>query len=127
MEVRETFTALGPASAIAPGKTKDYEVDDDHSILVGNCDGTFYAIEDRCTHDDGPLAQGRLYHCQVECPRHGAKFDMKTGKPTALPAFSPVRSYPVRVTKEGILEVNLAVKKPGAVFEDPRGGFKYGL
>ncbi len=120
------FVALGPASEIPSGQTKDYEVGDEHSILVAHCDGTFYAIEDRCTHDDGPLAQGRLAHCQVECPRHGAKFDVKTGKPTALPAFTPVASYPVRVNAQGILEVDLEVKKPGAVFEDPRGGFKLG-
>jgi 3-phenylpropionate/trans-cinnamate dioxygenase ferredoxin subunit len=98
------FVALGPALEIAPGQTRDYQVEG-HSVLVANCDGAFYAIEDRCTHDDGPLAQGRLRQCEVECPRHGATFDMKTGKATALPAFRPVASYPLRVTAEGMLEV----------------------
>jgi 3-phenylpropionate/trans-cinnamate dioxygenase ferredoxin component len=100
------WVALGPASDIPVGKTSDFEVQD-HSILVANCDGTYYAIEDRCTHDDGPLAEGRLFRCQVECPRHGATFDVKTGKATALPAFKPVASYAVRVTAAGVLEVEL--------------------
>lgn len=121
-----TFVKLGPASDVAPGKTKDYQAGG-HSILVANCDGRYYAIEDRCTHDDGPLAQGRLYHCEVECPRHGAKFDMKTGKATALPAFSPVASFPVQVNADGDLEVDVSAPKPGPRFEDPRGGFSFGI
>ena len=120
------FVPLGPAADIPVGKTKDYQVED-HSILVANCAGSFHAIEDRCTHDDGPLAQGRLFQCQVECPRHGAKFDMRTGKATALPAFSPVTSFPVRVTDAGVIEVDLAVTKPGPRFEDPRGKFSFGI
>ena len=122
----DTYTVLGLAAEIVAGKTRDYQVGE-HSILVANCNGTFYAIEDRCTHDDGPLADGRLYQCQVECPRHGAKFDMKTGKATALPAFSPVASYPCRVNDKGEIEVSLEVAKPQAVFDDPRGNFRIGF
>lgn len=69
----ETWFKLGPADEIGPGKTKDFLVDHDDGevgVLVANCNGEFFAIEDRCTHDDGPLASGRLLHCQVECPRH---------------------------------------------------------
>lgn len=119
------WVKLGPAADIAPGKTGDFQLDD-HSILVANCDGTYFAIEDRCTHDDGPLAQGRLSRCQIECPRHGAKFDMKTGKALTLPAFSPVAAYAVRETDDGVLEVDLGVMKPAARFEDPRGTFTIG-
>lgn len=121
-----TYTVLGPADEIVPGKTRDYQ-SGEHSVLVANCNGTYYAIEDRCTHDDGPLADGRLFQCQIECPRHGAKFDMKTGKATALPAFSPVSSYPCRVNDKGEIEVDLAVTKPRAVFDDPRGNFRIGF
>jgi 3-phenylpropionate/trans-cinnamate dioxygenase ferredoxin subunit len=127
MEVTEQWVALGPATDIPPGKTKDFEVDDDHSVLVANCGGTYHAIEDRCTHDDGPLGKGRLYGCEVECPRHGAKFDMRTGKATALPAFQAVTNYAVRVNGDGEIEVNLAAKKPPAAFEDPLGRFQYGI
>lgn len=122
----ERFVALGLAAEIAPGQTRDFQVED-HSILVANCDGAYYAIEDRCTHDDGPLAQGRLRRCEIECPRHGAKFDLKTGRATALPAFAPVAAYPTRVTAEGVLEANLAVEKPSQRFEDPGGKFSFGI
>src|SRR5688500_13821141 len=110
------FLPLGPADAIPVGGKADYQVDG-HSVLVVNCAGQYHAIEDRCTHDDGHLAEGRIYGCEVECPRHGAKFDMKTGKATALPAFNPVASYPTRVNGEGVLEVQI-VKSPSPRFED---------
>jgi len=118
------FIAVCKADEIAPGQTGDFEVGE-HSVLVANCDGTYYAIEDRCTHDDGPLAQGRLRRCEIECPRHGAKFDMRTGKATALPAFNAVSSFPCRVNPEGFVEVNVNVEPAGPRFEDPRGTFKY--
>jgi len=98
-----TYHRLGPASEIEPGMAKDYKVAG-HGIVVANCDGEFHAIEDRCTHDDGPLGEGRLWGCQVECPRHGARFDMTTGRAMTLPAVRPVGSYPVRVV-DGQLEV----------------------
>ncbi len=57
----------------------------------------FYAIEDICTHDGGPLAEGEIDEHQVICPRHGARFDIRTGAALTLPAVTPVESYPVRV------------------------------
>ena len=68
-------------------------------IGVFNCDGTIYAIEDRCSHDDGPLAEGEFDQaaCTVECPRHGSLFDLHTGKPMTLPAYVPVDTFPVVV------------------------------
>ncbi|HMS57396.1 MAG TPA: non-heme iron oxygenase ferredoxin subunit [Tepidiformaceae bacterium] len=98
------FVPLGPAD-IPDGETRDYQAGE-YSILVANCGGALHAIEDRCTHDDGPLADGKLIGCEVECPRHGAKFDMHTGRPTALPAFRPVASYPVRVVDD-VIEVEI--------------------
>lgn len=98
------YVPLGPMT-IPEGETRDFQVGE-NSILVANCGGELHAIEDRCTHDDGPLAEGKLYGCEIECPRHGAKFDMRTGRPTALPAFRPVAAYPVRVV-DGVLEVEL--------------------
>ena len=96
---------LGPASEIPPGFSRDYQVAG-RGIVVANCDGRYHAIEDRCTHDNGPLGEGRLWGCQVECPRHGARFDLETGRATALPAVRPVAAYPVRVV-DGELEVEL--------------------
>jgi len=67
-------------------------------IGVFNCGGALLAIEDRCSHDDGPLAEGELDEaaCTVECPRHGSIFDLRTGRPKTLPAFAPVETFPVR-------------------------------
>jgi 3-phenylpropionate/trans-cinnamate dioxygenase ferredoxin subunit len=103
---------IGRAAELPPGAMKDFKVDETHSVLVANCDGCLYAIEDRCTHDDGPLAEGTLLGCQVECPRHGARFDMETGRALTLPAIRPVASYPVRLTDGGEIEVDLSVPTP---------------
>jgi 3-phenylpropionate/trans-cinnamate dioxygenase ferredoxin subunit len=78
-------------------------------IGVFNCAGTVYAIEDRCSHDDGPLVEGILDQeaCTIECPRHGALFDLKTGKPLTLPAYQPVDTFPVIIDNDLIkLEVS---------------------
>ena len=58
-----------------------------------------FAIEDRCSHDDGPLAEGEFdpAACTVECPRHGSLFDLRSGRPKTLPAFAPVETFEVRV------------------------------
>jgi 3-phenylpropionate/trans-cinnamate dioxygenase ferredoxin component len=77
-------------------------------IGVFNCEGTVYAIEDRCSHDDGPLVEGILDQqaCTIECPRHGALFDLKTGNPRTLPAYQPVDTFPVIIDNDMIkLEV----------------------
>jgi 3-phenylpropionate/trans-cinnamate dioxygenase ferredoxin subunit len=82
---------------------------EDLEIGVFNCDGTLYAIEDRCSHDDGPLAEGEFDpdKCTVECPRHGSLFDLKTGKPLTLPAYVPVDTFPVIIEDQKIkLEVD---------------------
>jgi 3-phenylpropionate/trans-cinnamate dioxygenase ferredoxin component len=73
-------------------------------IGVFNCGGTLYAIEDRCSHDDGPLAEGEFdpETCTVECPRHGSLFDLKSGQPKTLPAYEPVDTFPVLVEDETI-------------------------
>lgn len=73
-----------------------------HVIGVFNVDGQYYAIRDVCTHDDGPLADGELIGCEIECPRHGARFDLRDGSVTAPPAVRPVPIYPVRVEGDEI-------------------------
>ena len=94
-------------SELPPGSVRVVECDD-LEIGVFNCGGTLYAIEDRCTHDDGTLADGEFDQeaCTVECPRHGSVFDLKTGKPRTLPAYVPVDTFPVIIDDETIkLEV----------------------
>ena len=92
---------------LPPGAMRMVEWED-LEIGVFNCDGEIYAIEDRCSHDDGPLAQGEFDTgtCTVECPRHGSLFDLRTGKPKTLPAYAPVDTFPVIVDDDQIkLEV----------------------
>jgi 3-phenylpropionate/trans-cinnamate dioxygenase ferredoxin component len=66
-------------------------------VAIFNVDGSYHAIEDVCTHDDGPLAEGELKGCVIECPRHGATFDITTGKVLTAPALVDVPTYAVRV------------------------------
>ena len=79
------------------------------SVGVFNCGGELYAIEDRCSHDDGPLAEGDWEpdECIVVCPRHGSRFDLRTGRPLSLPAWEPVDTFPVHVA-DGIVKVSIA-------------------
>ena len=96
-----------PVDELKPGERRLVEWED-VEIGVFNCAGNLYAIEDRCSHDDGPLAEGQFDEeaCTVECPRHGSLFDLKTGKPMTLPAYVPVDTFPVIIEDETIkLEV----------------------
>jgi 3-phenylpropionate/trans-cinnamate dioxygenase ferredoxin component len=96
-----------PVSELAPGG-KRLVTWEDLEIGVFNCGGTVYAIEDRCSHDDGPLVEGTLDEaaCTIECPRHGSLFDITTGKPKTLPAYVPVDTFPVIIEGDTIkLEV----------------------
>ncbi len=81
------------------------------SLFVGvyNCGGQLYAIEDRCSHDDGPLCEGEWDEetCRVICPRHGSVFELSTGRPLSLPAFEPVAVYPVQTGEDGVVRVDV--------------------
>lgn len=72
-------------------------------LALCHVDGEFYAIDDVCTHDAGPLGEGELYGYAIECPRHGARFDVRTGKVLSLPAPRPVRSYAVKIEGDEVL------------------------
>ena len=107
-EGSKTLIEVCDRSQLGPGEMRmvDHE---DRSIGVFNCEGSLYAIEDRCSHDDGPLAHGEFdtAACTVECPRHGSLFDLTSGRPKTLPAFQPVQTFPVTVQDEKIfLEVD---------------------
>jgi 3-phenylpropionate/trans-cinnamate dioxygenase ferredoxin subunit len=72
-------------------------------LAVCNVDGEYYAIEDVCTHDGGPLDQGDLQGDEIECPRHGACFNVRTGQATRMPAVMPVLTYPVKIEGDRVL------------------------
>src|SRR6185369_9666658 len=86
-----------PLSELPPGAARIVEWED-LEIGVFNCNGEILAIEDRCSHDNGTLAEGEFdpAACTVECPRHGSLFDLKSGRPKTLPAFAPVETFAVR-------------------------------
>ncbi|HEY3155960.1 MAG TPA: non-heme iron oxygenase ferredoxin subunit [Candidatus Eisenbacteria bacterium] len=90
------YVRVGKASDIPGGRAEVFDVED-RKIAVFRLEDGFYAIEDICTHDGGPLAEGEIEEDQVICPRHGARFNIKTGDALTLPAVTPVESYPVRV------------------------------
>ena len=95
---------MGPLEELAPGEMKLVD-NEPFKVGVYNCGGELYAIEDRCSHDDGPLCEGDWDEdlCRVICPRHGSAFDLATGTPRSLPATEPVATYPVRVVDGAIV------------------------
>jgi len=95
------FQRIASVSDIPPGVSKVFEVGD-KAVAVCNVGGDLYAIEDVCTHDGASFDQGELDGCEIECPRHGARFDVRDGSATELPAVVPVDTYTVRVEGDGI-------------------------
>ena len=91
-----TAVAVARESELAPGQMKIIDAGGER-IALCNVGGTFYAVQDVCTHDDGPLGEGALDGFAIECPRHGARFDVRTGEVLCLPAPVPVRTFPVKV------------------------------
>ena len=99
---------VGPLEELAPGAMRLVSAG---SVTIGvyNCNGRLLAIEDRCSHDDGPLCEGEWEQeaCVVVCPRHGSRFDLESGIPMSLPAFEAVPTYPVSVRDDGIVVVQV--------------------
>ena len=88
---------VGSLDDINPGTARVVEVGGQSIALCRVEDGDLYAIENRCTHDDGPLGEGELDGDRIECPRHGALFDVATGRAVTLPAIGKVRCFAVSV------------------------------
>lgn len=86
---------LAKTTDIAPGTTWSVQTAHGDEVLLCNVDGAFYAIANVCTHDGWPLDQGELCGTEIECPRHGARFDVTTGAVVRLPAVLPVPTYAV--------------------------------
>lgn len=99
------FARAAALSEVPAGKVHVVEIDG-LPVALCNVEGQIYAIDDVCTHDEGPLDQGALDGAQIECPRHGARFDVRTGKALTLPAVMPVHTYRVDV-------------RDGAIYVDP--------
>lgn len=90
------FVAVAKMSEIEEGQVKVVHVDD-APVGIAKVEGEFFAFADVCTHDDGPVAEGDLDEYTIECPRHGAKFDIRTGRVLQLPAVVPIPVYAVKI------------------------------
>jgi 3-phenylpropionate/trans-cinnamate dioxygenase ferredoxin subunit len=102
------FVSIGPAD-LANGERRIVEIDG-QAIAVFNIGSTYYAIADVCSHDDGPVAEGELNSFEIECPRHGARFDVRNGKVLSFPAIVDIPSYPVKVENG---EIWVGLPQPG--------------
>ena len=98
---------VGPVEELPPGEVKIVRAGE-LAVGVYNLNGEYYAIEDRCSHDDGPLAEGDfdVDEAVAICPRHGSKFDIKTGRALTLPAYEPVETFEVFV-EDGLVKVRV--------------------
>lgn len=102
------YVAVGPVVQLPNGERMFVEIDN-LPIVIFNIAGGLFAIGDVCSHDDGPLGDGYLDRDEIICPRHGARFDVRTGKVLGLPAVVDIPAYPVRVV-DGEIEVGVPVE-----------------
>ncbi len=96
------FRVVAQTDEIAEGEARVFELGE-LRLAVCRVEDEFYCIEDVCTHDDGPLGEGCLVGHEIECPRHGARFDVRDGKATRMPAAAPVQSFAVKVENGQLL------------------------
>lgn len=96
-----TYTRVADVSEVPDPGTLLVEVDGE-VVALFHVEGRFYAIDDVCTHDGGPLVDGELVDYKIACPRHGAKFDIRTGAALSMPAVRPTRSHAVKVEDGGV-------------------------
>lgn len=101
-ETQCVFYEIASVEDLPVGERLYLEIGTD-SIVLFNLAGEIYAIADVCSHDDGPLGDGILEGYQIICPRHGARFDIRTGEVLSLPAVVDIPAYPVRVVNGKIL------------------------
>src|SRR5574341_347666 len=99
------FVAVATTDELPNGARKLVEIDG-RALAVFNIAGEYFAIADVCSHDDGPVAEGDLDGYDIECPRHGARFDVRSGKVLSFPAIVDIPAYPVKV-EDGTLLVGL--------------------
>jgi len=93
------------ADAVAPGECRSVTVQDAKLLLCRQDSGELFAVADCCSHDGAPLADGTLHGAHLECPRHGARFDITTGRAVRMPAVAPIDTYPVQITDDGWVSV----------------------
>jgi len=101
------FVPVSKVNDVGDGDRLFVEIDD-HELVLFNIAGEYFAIGDVCSHDDGPLGDGEIDAYDVICPRHGARFDVRSGQVTSLPAVNNIPSYLVRISGSDI-EIGIPV------------------
>jgi len=104
-ESKIEYVDIAPASELPNGERLFVEIEG-KPIVIFKIAGQFYAIADVCSHDDGPVGEGDLEGYSVVCPRHGAEFDVRTGKVISMPAVVDIPAYPVRVV-DGMIQLGI--------------------
>ena len=99
------FVSVAAINTMTEGRLFSFNVNG-RRVAVAKVGDQFFAVDDLCTHDDGPLGEGLVEGCEVECPRHGARFDLKTGAAIRMPAVVGVKVHATRVTN-GHLEIQI--------------------
>src|SRR5512143_1629395 len=107
-ESQVEYLDIAPASELPPGERLFVEIEG-KPIVIFNIAGQFFSIADVCSHDDGPVGEGDLAGYNITCPRHGAQFDVRSGKVLKLPAVVDIPAYPVRVVN-GMIQLGLPRK-----------------
>ena len=101
------YLKVGNLDGIPIGGKRALRAGGKELLLVRVGQREVYCVENRCTHADAPLEKGELEGTRIECPRHGARFDIRTGAVLRMPAAVPLRTFPVRILKGGEVEVDL--------------------
>ena len=111
------WVEVAAADEIAEGEVKTYEVEGER-VAIARAGGQLFAVQNVCSHDDGPLGDGAIDGNSIVCPRHGARFDVRTGEALTMPAVSPIESFPVK-EEDGMVVMALPERLDGqAAAED---------
>ena len=104
-ESKIEFVEIAPISDLPNGERLFVEIEG-KPLVIFNIAGQFFSIGDVCSHDDGPVGEGDLDGYTITCPRHGAEFDIRTGKVMQMPAVVDIPAYPVKVM-DGMIHIGV--------------------